>query len=154
MRVVPLVLIGLLIAAHPILAQSVLASQTLGAGKESALKLGVPGQEKSGIPSLPTQWKDCPPPWKLEDQNADGSYDYAIKRDKKLRNEAEAYDFNFDGQFDDFYLYDEGVLVRREVDSNFDGLIDLWVYLKNGSYIRGFEKDSDFDGILDKVKLY
>ena len=154
MRVVPIFLVLFFLTNCLIFGQSVLVSQSSPSGKDGTLKLGSPGEAKVNTPSLPVIWKEFLPPWRLEDQNGDGVYDYAIRRDKKLRNEAEAYDFNYDGTFDDYYIYEDGVLIRREVDSNFDGKIDLWVYLKNGSYIRGYEKDSNFDGILDKVKLY
>lgn len=154
MRHLPIIFLLFLLSVALVSGQSVLVSQSQGASRDAALVLGAPGDTKVNIPSLPAQWKDYLPPWRLEDQNADGVYDYALRRDKKQRNEAEAYDFNYDGMFDDYYIYEEGVLIRREVDSNFDGKIDLWVYLKNGSYIRAYEKDNDFDGILDKVKQY
>ena len=55
---------------------------------------------------------------------------------------------------DDFYFYENGVLVRHEIDSNFDSLPDIWVYLDEGVYIKRIERDKDFDGTPDFVKQY
>ena len=54
---------------------------------------------------------------------------------------------------DDFYYFEEGKLIREEIDSNFDGTVDIWVYL-DGMYILKYEMDSDFDGAIDLVKDY
>ncbi|MCK5198831.1 MAG: hypothetical protein KAR21_10790, partial [Spirochaetales bacterium] len=59
-----------------------------------------------------------------------------------------------DGKMDDLYFYSNGIIVRREIDSNFDLKIDLWVYIKDGSFIEKYEQDLDFDGIIDKVKTF
>jgi hypothetical protein len=55
---------------------------------------------------------------------------------------------------DDFYYYERGQLIRQEVDTNFDGRIDVWVYLHEGLYIKSYERDSDYDGEIDLVKEY
>jgi hypothetical protein len=45
-------------------------------------------------------------------------------------------------------------LIRQEVDTNFDGRIDVWVYLHEGLYIESYRRDSDYDGEIDLVKEY
>ncbi len=88
------------------------------------------------------------------DSNHDGRVDYIVRSDDTGDKVMEALDYNHDGKMDDLYFYDEGIIVRREVDSNFDMNIDLWVYIKNGSLVEKYEQDLDFDGIIDKVKIF
>jgi hypothetical protein len=92
--------------------------------------------------------------WIVNDENLDGIVDYGIYFNDEGIKVYEAADFNKDGLMDDFYFYEEGVLVRQEIDQNADGKIDLWVYLSEGVYVEGYERDSDFDGLIDVVKLY
>ncbi|MCD6397576.1 MAG: hypothetical protein J7L71_08545 [Spirochaetaceae bacterium] len=88
------------------------------------------------------------------DSNHDGNVDYIVRSDDTGTKVMEALDYNHDGIMDDLYFYADGIIIRREVDSNFDMNIDLWVYIKNGSLIEKYEQDLDFDGIIDKVKLF
>ena len=88
------------------------------------------------------------------DSNHDGNVDYIVKSDDTGAKVIEALDYNHDGEMDDLYFYADGIIIRREVDSNFDMNIDLWVYIKNGSLIEKYEQDLNFDGIIDKVKLF
>ncbi len=88
------------------------------------------------------------------DSNHDGHVDYIVRSNETRVKVMEALDYNHDGIMDDLYFYRDGLIVRREVDSNFDMKIDLWVYIKNGSIIEKYEQDLDFDGIIDKVKLF
>jgi len=92
--------------------------------------------------------------WLKLDRNDDGVVDYVIMvndRGQKLR---EAVDFNYDGYMDDFYFYSNDVLQRQEIDTNFDLRIDAWVYLRRGVYIEMWERDRDFDGIIDDRERY
>ncbi len=88
------------------------------------------------------------------DSNHDGRVDYIVRSDDSGDKVMEALDYNHDGKMDDLYFYSDGIIVRREVDSNFDMNIDLWVYIKNGSLVEKYEQDLDFDGIIDKVKIF
>ena len=92
--------------------------------------------------------------WLTADQNADGILDYAMKIEDTGAKLLEAIDFNGDGFMDDFYIYARGVLVRREIDQNFDKRIDLWVYLRDGVYVQGYERDSSGDGKIDSYKVF
>lgn len=88
------------------------------------------------------------------DSNDNGQVDYLIKTNEDDEKMMEILDYNHDGKMDDFYFYENGVLRQRAVDSNFDGMIDIWVYLKEGVYISRYEEDSDYDGIMDTEKKF
>jgi hypothetical protein len=66
----------------------------------------------------------------------------------------EELDFNNDGRMDDFYYYTDGVLERREIDSNYDDAVDVWVYIYEGVYVERYERDTDFDGEIDEVETF
>ncbi len=66
----------------------------------------------------------------------------------------EEFDFNYDGDMDDFYYFEEGTLSRQEIDTNFDRQIDMWIYLHEGMYVSRIERDLDFDGKVDRVTDY
>ena len=88
------------------------------------------------------------------DSNTDGNIDHLVRMNIDGHKVMESIDFNFDGKMDDLYFYSKGIIVRREIDSNFDMKIDVWVYIKEGSFIERYEQDLDFDGIIDKVKIF
>lgn len=90
--------------------------------------------------------------WLTGDSNGDGVLDYALRLDDAGEKRYEAVDFNFDGQMDDFYVYAGGVLARQEVDSNFDGAVDLWIYMHDGVRIQRYERDTNHDGVADVVR--
>lgn len=131
----------------------VLAFLVCGMALLPALKLTSPGQKKDCTAVFPLE-VGAYAAWTTVDRNNDGVVDYAAKYHKKGFCEQEAMDFNNDGLMDDFYIYEAGLLVRREVDSNYDGKIDLWAYMDKGMYLVAYEKDNDFDGIVDRVKDY
>lgn len=89
------------------------------------------------------------------DTNFDGNVDSILAIDKANISLYEQTDYNLDGVMDNFYYYEDGVIVRQEVDSNYDNKIDVWVYIINGgTTIAKYEKDTDFDGVIDKVKVF
>ena len=89
-----------------------------------------------------------------KDRDFDGRPDYILVYDERARKISETLDFNFDGRMDDFYYYKGGVLERREIDTDFNDSIDLWVYLFEGVYLSRVERDLDGDGEVDFVKEY
>lgn len=89
-----------------------------------------------------------------DDRNGDGMLDYAVRLTDDLLKDREAVDFNHDGMMDDFYFYANEVLQRQEIDTNFDGAIDLWVFLTEGVYVERYERDTDYDGYPDVVRDY
>ena len=88
------------------------------------------------------------------DYNTDGNIDYLVRLNADGVKVMESIDFNKDGEMDDLYFYSNGIIVRREIDSNYDMKIDVWVYIKDGSFIEKYEQDLNFDGIIDKVKIF
>lgn len=89
------------------------------------------------------------------DTNFDKKIDTALEMDRAKLTIYEESDFNLDGNMDNFYYYNNGYIVRQEVDSNYDQKIDVWVYIvKNGKVISKYEKDLDYDGTIDKVKEF
>ncbi len=88
------------------------------------------------------------------DSNKDGNIDYFVRISPDGDKIMESIDFNHDGQMDDLYFYSKGIIVRREIDSNFDLNIDIWVYIKDGNLIEKYEQDLDFNGDIDKVKIF
>ncbi len=88
------------------------------------------------------------------DSDFDGAIDYVHVFDKDNQRIEEHLDYNKDGEMDDFYYFANDVLQRREIDTNFDKKIDVWVYLTEGIYINRYEQDTDFDGEIDKVKSF
>ncbi len=87
------------------------------------------------------------------DRNYDGKVDYIVSYNEANEKVGESLDFNYDGEFDDFYYYARDKMKRREIDTNFDGKIDIWVYL-DGIYIEKYQKDINFDGIIDITEDY
>ena len=92
--------------------------------------------------------------WLTLDRNDDGVVDYAVMVNDNGQKMREAVDFNRDGAMDDFYFYENDVLVRQEIDTNYDRRIDAWVYLRRGVYITMWERDRDYDGIIDDRERY
>ena len=89
------------------------------------------------------------------DTDHDGSVDTKLAIDKMKLSQFEETDYNLDGIMDNFYYYEDGFVIRQEVDSNYDQRIDIWVHITNkGKSISKYEKDLDFDGIVDKVKEF
>ncbi|MCF6334364.1 MAG: hypothetical protein L3J12_01300 [Spirochaetales bacterium] len=88
------------------------------------------------------------------DTNNDGAIDYMVGMGLDSMKILESIDFNHDGAMDDLYFYSNGIIVRQEVDSNYDYKIDIWVYIKDGSSVEKYEQDTDFDGIIDKVEKF
>ncbi len=88
------------------------------------------------------------------DTNGDGAVDMLVAYDAEEKKVWEALDYNRDGELDDFYYYAAGVLIRQEVDSNYDGKIDLWCSISEGIYVESYMQDVDFDGQVDRKKYF
>lgn len=93
-------------------------------------------------------------PWITGDTNNDGRTDYALELTERGLKRREAVDHNNDGFMDNFYFYRNGVLDRQEIDTNYDGAIDLRVHMYDGVRVRGYERDTNHDGEFDLVKQF
>jgi hypothetical protein len=75
--------------------------------------------------------------------------------DKEIKT-AECIDTNNDGKTDDRYYYDpeNGLLLREELDTNYDGKPDLWVIFEYNTDTSmkqcTIQKDNNFDGKIDE----
>lgn len=120
----------------------------------AAVTLGAIGEQKISALEFPFDIAHYGDDYSRIDRNSDGRVDYVAKSERGGAKSFEAMDFNNDGFLDDFYIYEKGSLVRREVDSNFDLKIDLWLYLYEGTYVEAYERDVDFNGTIDVVKSF
>jgi hypothetical protein len=131
----------------------------VGAGAQK--QAGKPGAEPEGEPETSTaallqhfsELEAAPAPHKA-DTNGDGMQDYYAQTNQSGAKVMEVMDFNHDGKMDDFYFYENGILQRRAVDSNYDEQIDLWVYLRGGVYIERYLRDADYNGSFETVKEF
>lgn len=98
--------------------------------------------------------EDYREPWITGDSNGDGAVDYALRLDDRGRKEREAVDHNNDGMMDNFYYYQNGVLSRQEIDTNYDSNIDLWIYMYDGARVDRYERDTNHDGTIDLVRTF
>ncbi|MBN1114478.1 MAG: hypothetical protein JXA66_03990 [Oligoflexia bacterium] len=60
------------------------------------------------------------------------------------------FDLNFDGKPDVLKRYYNNELIKKDIDRNFDGAMDSWEYYQNNRLART-EIDTDFDGKPDKI---
>ena len=111
-------------------------------------------ENKDGKPDQWFEMENGDTGWIKTDRNFDGFVDYNVRINGSGAKLSEELDFNYDGHMDDFYFYKNGVLIRQEIDSNFDRKIDIWIYIYKGVYIERIETDKDFDGKLDSVETF
>ncbi len=73
-----------------------------------------------------------------------------LRFDERERIEERRIDKNGDCRFDEVVYYDDGRPRRAEIDSDFDGRVDTWVYFEpDGKTISRRERDTDGDGRPD-----
>ncbi|AFG38009.1 hypothetical protein [Spirochaeta africana] len=92
--------------------------------------------------------------WTHHDRNGNGTADYVVLHNRQGLRIQEVYDYSGDGQLDDFYFYNDGELVMRELDTVGDGQIDVWVQLVNGHLVSEIRRDTTGDGQPDYVRSY
>jgi hypothetical protein len=132
----------------------VLVAGLVAVGGVCALDPEMVGRSRPRNPEIRFDVAEYGETWYLDDMNGDGQIDFAQKNDENGQAILQAMDFNNDGFMDDFYFLNAGSLVRQELDTNFDGAIDLWVYVVDGIYVEGYERDLDHDGFIDVVRDY
>jgi hypothetical protein len=119
----------------------------------AALTLSESLKDDSNYP-LPVDSEEYGDEWFWADTDGDGANDYAFRLNERGDLWYEVMDFNGDGMLDNFYYRQAGVLVQQELDTNFDGVVDLWVLMEDGIHVRGYMRDTDFDGSVDVEKDY
>lgn len=126
----------------------------LGAFPLQAQEMVKVGDRKIDTPSLPIAVDDYDDTWIKSDTHNSGKIDYAIKYDEKGKILYEAFSHFQNGFMDNFRFYEDGVPVREEIDTTGSHRIDLWVYLYQGVYISRWERSTNHDGIIDKIKVF
>ncbi len=122
-----------------------LAGLATGLSAQSAPRAGLPDRyvdEGGGVVRLE------------KDSAGRGFVDYILRFDSRGRKIEEEIDTNGDGRMDTFYYYTNGVLSRVEVDTRYNGKIDLKVWLREGIYVERYERSTRDDGVFDVVKVF
>src|SRR5690606_16043978 len=83
------------------------------------------------------------------DFNMDGVIDVFVYFDEQGRERRRESGFDRDTLPDEIAIYEGGVLVRKERETNNDRKIDTWDYYENGKLVRE-ERDSTGDGFVDQ----
>jgi len=86
---------------------------------------------------------------RVVDLNLDGSFDAFIYYDESGQERRRESDFDRDGRPDEIVSLRGGVVFLKERETNFDDQIDTWDYYENGRLVRR-ERDSDSDGLIDQ----
>lgn len=86
---------------------------------------------------------------RIVDLNFDGAVDVYIYYDEKGQERRREADFDRDGRPDQITILKDGQIVENDRETNFDDKIDTWDYYQNGVIVRR-ERDSDGDAIIDQ----
>jgi hypothetical protein len=86
---------------------------------------------------------------KAIDPNFDGVKDAYIYFDESGKIRRREADFDRDGIPDEVAVFDNGVIVSKELETNFDSKLDTWETYAGGRLAKT-ERDSDGDGIIDE----
>ncbi len=87
------------------------------------------------------------------DLNKDGRVDVRSYYDQDGRLTREEMDGDFDGQIDWVDHYVNGERGRSEVDTDYDGVFDLFKFFGDGRLLRK-ERDGNADGRIDHVERF
>jgi len=89
---------------------------------------------------------------KIEKEEMDGDFDGRVdwvdhyQGGKRVLSEV---DTDYNGIFDLFKIYESGKVRRKERDSNGDGRVDFWEYLDDEGTVVKVGRDVDGDGVMD-----
>ena len=86
------------------------------------------------------------------DLNWDGLVDVRTWLDPTGALLYEEMDGDFDGWVDWVDYYEEGQRVRSEIDTDYDHNLDLILFFENGNEVVRRMRDSNFDGLLNRVE--
>lgn len=112
----------------------------------SAKKVDIDGRGKPGIIHVMNGSREV---CRIVDLNLDGAVDSFIYYDEQGRIRRTESDFDRDGRADEIGIYNGGVLVQKQRETNFDDKLDTWDYYE-GDRLARRERDSDADGIVDQ----
>ena len=115
-------------------------------GRSSAVKIDVNGDGKPDIIHVMSGSHEL---CRIIDLNLDGTVDAYIYYDDQGRERRRESDFDRDGRADEISLSKGGHIYLKLRETNFDNRIDTWDYYENDRLVRR-ERDSDGDGIVDQ----
>ena len=88
----------------------------------------------------------------IEKEEMDGDFDSRVDWVDHYRGGVRVMsevDTDFNGVFDLFRYYESGEVRRKERDSNGDGRVDFWEYLDEKGEVVKTGRDVDGDGVMD-----
>lgn len=93
---------------------------------------------------------------KQVDLDHDGDKDYVVAYNRNGAREFEKFDFDFDGRFDAYTIYDtkSGAIVETQRDSDFDGKYDLKEIYDEKGRVTSIRRDLNADGDPDLWEQY
>lgn len=96
------------------------------------------------------------PRCKKVDLDHDGDVDYEVATNAKGIREFEKFDFDFDGRYDAYTIFDpiSGAIVETQRDSDFDGKYDLKEVYDSEGRIKTIRRDMNADGDPDVWEQY
>jgi hypothetical protein len=102
-----------------------------------------------GRPDIVHVMKDGREACRIVDLNFDGAVDVYIFYDEKGQERRREADFDRDGRPDQVTILKDGQIIENDRETNFDDKVDTWDYYQNGVMVRR-ERDSDGDAIIDQ----
>lgn len=86
---------------------------------------------------------------RILDLNLDGAVDAYVYYDDSGLERRREFDFDRDGRVDEIVSLRGGVIFLKERETNFDNQLDTWDYYESGRLVKR-ERDSDGDGVIDQ----
>lgn len=86
---------------------------------------------------------------RILDLNLDGAIDAYVYYDEAGLERRREFDFDRDGRVDEIVNLRGGMIVLKERETNFDNQLDTWDYYESGRLVKR-ERDSDGDGVIDQ----
>ena len=86
---------------------------------------------------------------RILDLNLDGAIDAYVYYDDAGLERRREFDFDRDGRVDEIVSLRGGVIFLKERETNFDNQLDTWDYYESGRLVKR-ERDSDGDGVIDQ----
>jgi len=102
-----------------------------------------------GRPNIVKVMKDGRETCRILDLNLDGAIDAYVYYDEGGRERRREFDFDRDGRVDEIVTLRDGSPILKERETNFDNQLDTWDYYEFGRLVKR-ERDSDGDGVIDQ----
>lgn len=122
--------------------------------KHEPCDAAAPGNERidvngDGWPNIIKVMKGGREVCRVLDLNLDKSIDAYVYYDDAGYERRREFDFDRDGRVDEIVTLHGGAIVLKERETNFDNQLDTWDYYESGRLVKR-ERDSDGDGVVDQ----